>query len=325
MHSAMTIADGLIANLDDAAMRDVLAPKVAGAWNLHQATRGLALDFFVVYSSATTFLGNPGQSNYVAANAFLEALVHQRRALGLPGTYMAWGPLEDVGFLARNAQTLEALQGRIGGRAITSAQAMAALEQVLLRGQPGEAVLWLDWKSISRVMPAARSLRYLDMRSGIGQETQRADGAGMLIEIRALALTEAVQLVIETLQAQIARILHLSAAKIDPDRSVTDLGMDSLMGMELGMAIEECFEVKLPVMMLAEGATVRSLAQKIAESVRAGASEGQDAGAASEMEQQLASLSAIHGTDLSSEDLQKMASELRTNRSINDVATETTS
>jgi hypothetical protein len=106
---------------------------------------------------------------------------------------------------------------------------------------------------------------------------------------------------------------------------VTDLGMDSLMGMELGMAIEECFEVKLPVMMLAEGATVRSLAQKIAESVRAGASEGQDAGAASEMEQQLASLSAIHGTDLSSEDLQKMASELRTNRSINDVATETTS
>ncbi|KMW47025.1 type I polyketide synthase [Ralstonia insidiosa] len=325
VHSAMTIADGLIANLDDAAMRDVLAPKVAGAWNLHQATRGLALDFFVVYSSATTFLGNPGQSNYVAANAFLEALVHQRRALGLPGTYMAWGPLEDVGFLARNAQTLEALQGRIGGRAITSAQAMAALEQVLLRGQPGEAVLWLDWKSISRVMPAARSLRYLDMRSGIGQETQRADGAGMLIEIRALALTEAVQLVIETLQAQIARILHLSAAKIDPDRSVTDLGMDSLMGMELGMAIEECFEVKLPVMMLAEGATVRSLAQKIAESVRAGASEGQDAGAASEMEQQLASLSAIHGTDLSSEDLQKMASELRTNRSINDVATETTS
>ena len=69
------------------------APKVAGAWNLHRATRGLPLDLFVVYSSATTYLGNPGQSNYVAANAFLEALVEHRRAAGLPGTFMAWGPL----------------------------------------------------------------------------------------------------------------------------------------------------------------------------------------------------------------------------------------
>ena len=325
VHSAMTIADGLIANLDDAKMRDVLAPKVAGAWNLHQATRELALDFFVVYSSATTFLGNPGQSNYVAANAFLEALIHQRRAQGLPGTYMAWGPLEDVGFLARNAQTLEALQARIGGRAITSAQAMTALEQVLQCGHAGEALLWLDWKSISRVMPAARSLRYLDMRGGIGQETQRADGASMKAEIRALDSAEAVQLVIETLQAQIARILHLSAAKVDPDRSVTDLGMDSLMGMELGMAIEECFEVKLPVMMLAEGATVRSLAQKIAESVRAGATDGQEAGAASDVEQQLASLSAIHGSEISSDELQRMAREMTANRAVADVLTETTS
>lgn len=279
----------------------------------------------MVYSSATTFLGNPGQSNYVAANAFLEALVHQRRAQGLPGTYMAWGPLEDVGFLARNTQTLEALQTRIGGRAITSAQAMAALEQVLQRGDAGEAVLWLDWESISRVMPAARSLRYLDMRSGAGQESQHADGASMQAEIRALGIAEATKLVIETLQAQIARILHLSASKIDPDRSVTDLGMDSLMGMELGMAIEECFEVKLPLMMLAEGATVRSLAQKIAESVHTGATEGQDASATDDVAQQLATLSAIHGAEMSRDELQQMAREMGANRHVSDVATETTS
>lgn len=147
----------------------------------------------------------------------------------------------------------------------------------------------------------------------------------MQAEIRALDSAEAVQLVIETLQAQIARILHLSAAKVDPDRSVTDLGMDSLMGMELGMAIEECFEVKLPVMMLAEGATVRSLAQKIAESVRAGATDGQEAGAASDVEQQLASLSAIHGSEISSDELQRMAREMTANRAVADVLTETTS
>lgn len=101
--------------------------------------------------------------------------------------------------------------------------------------------------------------------------------------------------------------------------------MDSLMGMELGMAIEECFEVKLPVMMLAEGATVRSLAQKIAESVRAGATDGQEAGAASDVEQQLASLSAIHGSEISSDELQRMAREMTANRAVADVLTETTS
>ncbi|TAM04816.1 MAG: SDR family NAD(P)-dependent oxidoreductase, partial [Paraburkholderia sp.] len=115
LHSAMHIDDALVRNLDDARFEAVLAPKVAGAWNLHRATRTLALDWFVVYSSATTFLGNPGQANYVAANAFLEALVAHRRAAALPGTYLAWGPIEDVGFLARHAQTREALQARIGG------------------------------------------------------------------------------------------------------------------------------------------------------------------------------------------------------------------
>lgn len=309
VHSAMTIADGLLANIDDDKMRDVLAPKVAGAWNLHQATRALPLDFFVVYSSATTLLGNPGQANYVAANAFLEALVHQRRAQGLPGTYMAWGPLEDVGFLARNSQTLEALQMRIGGRAITSAQAMAALEHVLQAGRAGEAVLWLDWKSVARVMPAARSPRYAHMQGEGAQDTQRTDG-DVLEEVRALPKQEAVQLVIETLQAQIARILHLSASKIDADRAVTDLGMDSLMGMELGMAVEECFEVKLPVMMLADGASLRALAQKITDSVRMEDDDVTEAGNAGDIAAQLLSLSAVHGGELSKDEALRIADEM---------------
>ena len=134
----MSIDDGLVRNLDDARMAAVLAPKVAGAWNLHRATRALPLDLFVVYSSATTYLGNPGQSNYVAANTFLEALVEHRRAAGLPGTFMAWGPLEDVGFLARHADTREALQSRIGGASITSDEAMVALERTLVAGAAGE-------------------------------------------------------------------------------------------------------------------------------------------------------------------------------------------
>ena len=303
VHSAMTIADGLIANLDDARMRNVMAPKVAGAWNLHQATRALSLDFFVLYSSATTFLGNPGQSNYVAANAFIESLVLWRRAAGLPGCFMAWGPIADVGFLARNLEKKEALQTRIGGRSITSNEAMAALERALLAGRPGEAVLWLDWDAVKRVIPAARSHRYIEMRNRGDQSAQGADAASLRDEVLALTPAEALDLVAEALRAQIARILNLSAAKIERDRSVLDLGMDSLMGMELRMAVEECFQVKLSVMMLAQGATVNSLAQKIVELIHA---DAQDDNPKSELEQQITALVATHEVDVEEEALKDL-------------------
>ena len=299
VHSAMVLVDGLLTNLDDDAFRQVLAPKVAGAWNLHQATRSLGLDFFVVYSSATTFLGNPGQSNYVAANAYLESLTLLRRRQGLASSFMAWGPLEDVGFLARNSQTRESIQARIGGRSITSDEAMAALEQVLHQGRAGEAVLWLDWAAISRVMPGARSARFAEVSRKDGQDATHGGGESLREELLAAKPEQALERVTETLRAEIARILHLPPAKIESHQSVLELGMDSLMGMELAMAVEERFEVKLSVMLLAEGATVHTLAQKILKSVRG---DEQEPAPANAMEAQIAALAAQHALDVPGEE-----------------------
>ncbi|KVE24367.1 beta-ketoacyl synthase [Burkholderia singularis] len=265
LHSAMQIDDGLLRNLDDARFNAVLAPKVAGAWNLHRATRDLALDFFIVYSSVTTYLGNPGQASYVAANSFVEALVAARRAAGLAGTVMAWGPVDDVGFLARNTGTRDALQARIGGVSITSGEALAALERVLCAGEAGEAVVRLDWQAVSRGMPAAGARRYALLRAFGASEPAREGGTRLRAQVQALARNDAIGTVEDNLRAQIARILHLSPDRIALDRSVLDLGMDSLMGMELGMAIEETFEVKLSVMAIADGATVHSLAERIVD------------------------------------------------------------
>ncbi|MFC5430240.1 SDR family NAD(P)-dependent oxidoreductase [Paraburkholderia denitrificans] len=267
LHSAMHIDDGLVRNLDDARFEAVLAPKLAGAWNLHRATAGHDLRFFIVYSSATAALGNPGQSSYVAANSFLEALVETRRAAGLPGTCMAWGPLEDVGFLARNETTREALQSRIGGASISSDEALAALERVLLADEAGEAVVRLDWQALSRGMPAALARRYASLRMPGVQEPVREGAQHLRERIRVMPRADALVLVEETLRAQIAHILHLAPERIDVERAVLDMGMDSLMGMELGLAIEERFEVKLSVMAIAQGATIRSLAARIIDSV----------------------------------------------------------
>lgn len=295
LHSAMTIDDGLVRNLDDARMAAVLAPKVAGAWNLHRATRSLPLDLFVVYSSATTYLGNPGQSNYVAANSFLEALVEHRRAAGLPGTFMAWGPLEDVGFLARHADTREALQSRIGGASITSGEAMIALERALVAGAAGEAVVRLDWHAVARGMPAAKARRYSLLQSHANGGDARDGGTQLREEVLALPRDEAIALVAGTLQAQIARILHMTPDRIALDKSVLDMGMDSLMGMELGLAVEEAFEVKLSVMAIAEGASAMTLAGRIVDSIGASADAGAAADSAHEAVAALAAKHAIDG------------------------------
>jgi phthiocerol/phenolphthiocerol synthesis type-I polyketide synthase C len=287
VHSAMVIDDGLIHNLDDARFNAVLAPKVAGAWNLHRATLAHELDMFIVYSSATTFLGNPGQGSYVAANAFLEALVGQRRQAGLAGTVMAWGPVDDVGFLARNEETREALQARIGGLSITSDEALAALEQALLDNRSGEAVLRLDWSAVARGMPAADAQRYAELHTRGAVEATRESGA----HIRGLSRADALWFAEETLQSQIARILHMSPEKIGKDKSLADMGMDSLMGMELGMAVEESFGVKFSVMALAEGATVVSLARRIVDSIMSGEGEG----APQEPHDEVAAMATRHG------------------------------
>ncbi|ALK29465.1 type I polyketide synthase [Burkholderia plantarii] len=296
LHSAMRIDDGLVRNLDDARFEAVLAPKVAGAWNLHRATRGAPLDWFVVYSSATTYLGNPGQASYVAANSFLEALVAHRRAAGLPATFMAWGPLDDVGFLARNDSTREALQARIGGAAISSAEALDALERALLDGRAGEAVVRIDWQALARGMPAAGARRYALMQTRPGSDASRDGGDELREQVAALPREEAVAFVSETLRAQIARILHMTPERIALDKSVLEMGMDSLMGMELGLAVEEVFEVKLSVMAIADGATVQSLAGRIVDSIaaeEASAGAPADGGALDEV----AALAAKHALD----------------------------
>src|SRR5260370_5803398 len=131
VHAAMVIEDALLRDMDRGQLHRVLAPKMLGALNLHEATRALELDFFVLYSSATTLFGNPGQAAYVAANVGLEALANVRRSLGLPVRCVHWGPIGDAGYLARNERVLSALVGRMGGEILKSDELLTALERLI--------------------------------------------------------------------------------------------------------------------------------------------------------------------------------------------------
>jgi acyl carrier protein len=154
-------------------------------------------------------------------------------------------------------------------------------------------------------MPAAHARRYAEMQARGSHESAHQGGAQMRDQILGLPFADALRLAEETLQAQIARILHMSPDKIETGRSILDMGMDSLMGMELGMAVEESFQVKLSIMTMAEGATVHSLAQRIVESIQT-RDEAEPNGVAA----QVAAVAAQHALDVGAHALADVAGAL---------------
>ncbi len=147
IHAAGVVDDALIEGQSWSRLATVLAPKVQGAWNLHAATRRLDLDFFVLYSSAASLLGSPGQSGYAAANAFMDGLAHQRRAEGLPATVVNWGPWAGAGMAAGEGG--RRWQG-MGVEMLPPEQALGALEEALGAGAIQTVVLDVSWPRLRR-------------------------------------------------------------------------------------------------------------------------------------------------------------------------------
>jgi NADPH:quinone reductase-like Zn-dependent oxidoreductase/acyl carrier protein len=260
VHAAMVVEDGLIRNMDAGQIRRVLAPKVLGALNLHQLTENVKLDYFILFSSATTLFGNPGQGNYVAANASLEALARNRRASGLPATCVRWGAIDDVGFLARNKAVKDALQSRMGGTALQSDVALEMLELMLQNNSSGLGILDMDWRALARFLPTANSAKYSEMAQNDSNTDNDQDLQHLLATLPAEELHEVISSIIKH---EVGEILRLSPEKIDNDRSIYELGLDSLMGVELVSALESRLGVRISVMAMSSTPTINKLAERI--------------------------------------------------------------
>ncbi len=313
VHAAMVLEDGLLRNTAPEAIDRVLAPKVLGAWNLHWQTRHLDLDFFVLYSSATTLFGNPGQGNYVAANLYLEALARRREAMGLPALALSWGAISDVGYLARNKTVGDALQSRFGGTALTSAQALDVLDQFLAAGRSGCAVIDFDWWTIQRILPSTGSPRFEALRR---EESEAGDEPGHMEDIQALIADlpeqEVLALIADLVTDEVAQILRTAPEKLDRTRPINDLGMDSLMGVELVMAIEGRFGIDFPVMAMTEGPTIERIARRITDHLLM-SEPGQGQGAGDESGQARAAIVTMasrHGEEASAETVEQLVEEL---------------
>lgn len=275
IHAAMVLDDGLLRDLDAARIERVLAPKIKGAIHLDLVSRTREPDYFVLFSSATTLIGNPGQANYVAANAYLEALARTRRAQGLPALAVSWGAIADAGVLARDAAKGDALKRRIGRSSLKAAEALAQLGRLLARPAetPAEAVVAcarIDWQAATRELPILATPRLAGMADGRRAETTEAE-VDLAAMIAGRSDAEAQAIVTETMLAEIGRILRMPPADIDPDRAFAELGMDSLMGLELDAAMQSRYGIDLPFLSIGAGLTLSELSTRIVAKLRGGA------------------------------------------------------
>jgi len=260
MHLAGVLEDGLLTTRSEAAVRRVLAPKLAGAWALQRACTTLELDFFVLFSSVAALLGGAGQGAYAAANAYLDALAQARRAQKLPGCSIAWGPWAGIGMAARLDAAAQARIERLGLRPISPEAALRALGSVL--NEQGHVVLAdADWPHLATSLARAGD-RLLDAR---------ATAVPSLALPKAPAPAPTAPALPDLLAAEVRTVLGLPADfAILPDDKLFDLGLDSLLAVELSSRLEILCGRRLGATLLFNHPTMAALAQHLGEQAAPG-------------------------------------------------------
>jgi acyl carrier protein len=227
------------------------------------------LDFFILFSSFASLVGNPGQGNYVAANTFLEALAHDRRAHGQPALTVNWGALGDVGYVAQNADVSQHFE-RMGVKLLPSRQALKILGQLLRQEAVQAAVMPGSWKQWAR-MHAARALPRFsllgdDVDVSRPQEDAREGGGSSLRDlILATELSERQQLLEFHIREQLARVLEISPSRLRAEQPFIDQGLDSLLAVEVTHRIKAELGVDVPPMKFMEGLSIVSMATFLIE------------------------------------------------------------
>ncbi|MFR0357450.1 type I polyketide synthase [Streptomyces sediminimaris] len=267
-HAAGVLADATIATLTPSRIADVLAPKAAGARNLDEATAGDPLDLFVLFSSAAALVGNPGQAAYAAANAFLDALAHNRRSRGLPALSVQWGPFTDIGLAAADERRGVRL-GERGMAGFPVREAWPALLRMLERDEPVVGYVPLDLRRWFDAYPdtaALPSWRLLHEAAGSDGEGGAVVTGGALRDRILAAAEEARAGIAEDVVRELAgRVLRLAPERIAPDSPFKTLGLDSLMSLELRNRLEAAFGTRLSPTLLWAHDNVRALSGALIE------------------------------------------------------------
>jgi NADPH:quinone reductase-like Zn-dependent oxidoreductase/SAM-dependent methyltransferase len=275
VHSAGVLEDGALVQQDWSRFARPLGPKVTGAWALHVLSQQHPLDFFVMYSSVASLLGSSGQGNHAAANAFLDALAHHRRAHGLPALSINWGAWSEIGAAAeRNVDTRVATQG-VG--VIAPDQGLATLELLMQSDVSQAAVLPIDWPRFLENSRGALSPSFTEIaRERVAQPapvrkqpSPHASRPQFRAELEAATPIRRLDMLHGFVANHVARVLGVADPEsIDPRRPLNELGLDSLMAVELRNRLGAELELSrsLPATVAFDHPTTTALAEHLAVS-----------------------------------------------------------
>lgn len=265
-HSAMVLEDMPLAQVTDAVLDRVLPAKIAGAAHLDRLTRGDGLDHFVLFTSLATLIGNHGQSAYVAANGHLEGIARARRAAGLAALAVGWGGIGDVGYLARDRDRAAMVRRMSGNVDFTGVQAMRALERILALGDRADPVVHVSPMGWSAAAATLRTLAEpsFALFQTLGR-TAEVDSPDDDLRAALVGMTRprAEAWLTAWLTTRIARILQVPEAALSASRPVSDLGIDSLMGVELGLSLQEALGEAMPVTAVSDSLSIEEIAARL--------------------------------------------------------------
>lgn len=246
-----------------------MAPKVMGTWLLHEQTQHQDLDCFVCFSSVASVVGSPGQANYAAANAFMDALISYRQGQGLPGLSINWGPWSQSGMAAALQSRDQARWIAQGVGLIKPSQGMSLLGQLLAEATGSQAmVLPVDWSRYLAQMPPGMAPPLL---ASIVQEHAAAGAAtaSFRLELESVTPSQRKPLLLSHVQSSLAKVLGLgTAAGLDPQQGLADLGMDSLMAVELRNRLQTSLGCAVPTTVVFDYPTIAALVDYLADVLR---------------------------------------------------------
>lgn len=262
-HAAAALDDAPIAQLESRQIDNAMGAKALGAWYLHRHASTDALAHFVLFSSIASMVGGTGQASYAMSCGYLDALARYRRGRGLPAVSVNWGALRDVGMATRFGD-VEKYLGSTGVGLFSPIQAVKLLE-LALEWQPVElAIAKMDWKQWAAVYPAwGVSPKYRDLLTDAGSKPTGGRSHQMQVELLAMSMAERQSAVAGILVTLMAQTIGTNAGAIDTGLPLPSLGLDSLMAMDLLVAIEDSLGVKVPMLVVMKGNSILQLAEEI--------------------------------------------------------------
>ncbi|WP_078856363.1 type I polyketide synthase [Streptomyces sp. NBRC 109706] len=262
VHAAGVLDDGLVESLTPERLARVLRPKLDAALHLHELTAGMELSAFVLFSSVAALIGSPGQGNYAAANAFLDALAARRRAEGLPATSLAWGLWAEERSMAGSLdEGAVARWARMGISPLSNELGLRLFDQACLTDEAMAVPVLLDHASLRA---QARSGMLAPLLQGLvrvpTRRTESGGGSSLAQRVAGASREDGERIALELVQAQVAAVLgHASAAVIDPERDFKALGFDSLAAVELRNRLIQATGVRLPTTLIFDHPTPASV------------------------------------------------------------------